>query len=84
MRRRLVSLLATLGLVVVAAWLGRGETAAQPGWSEVIPGVLRTAGPVAGYALLDDGEALLIDAPLADGKRPGAQVAQEQRLGGID
>jgi glyoxylase-like metal-dependent hydrolase (beta-lactamase superfamily II) len=55
------------GLVLVlTAWVaGREDRAAKGagGWAEVAPGVLRSPGWPAGYALVGDGRALLIDAP---------------------
>jgi glyoxylase-like metal-dependent hydrolase (beta-lactamase superfamily II) len=53
-------------LVVLAAWLGgvsRGDKPAAADWVEVLPGVWRSPGLPAGYALLDGASALLIDAP---------------------
>ena len=35
----------------------------SPMWEEIAPGVFRSPGPVAGYALVDDGAAVVIDAP---------------------
>ena len=62
-------LLLAVGCVValgLAAWLSNAESnkAAGPGWAEVAPGVLRTAEQPYGYALVDDGHALLIDCPV--------------------
>jgi glyoxylase-like metal-dependent hydrolase (beta-lactamase superfamily II) len=51
-----------------AAWIGRsGSDGPKPdsGWTEVVPGILRTTTYPAGYALVDGGSALLIDAPRA-------------------
>jgi glyoxylase-like metal-dependent hydrolase (beta-lactamase superfamily II) len=50
----------------LAAWLSNAESnkPAGPGWAEVAPGVLRTAEQPYGYALVDDGHALLIDCPI--------------------
>lgn len=45
-----------------AAWLAGGNRGADA-WLEVAPGVLRTASFPAGYALVSDSAALLIDAP---------------------
>src|SRR5262249_44433413 len=65
--------LALLCLVVVgtAAWLagtGYGDRQAAATWTEAAPGVLRSPGLPAGYALIDGDAALLIDAPRdADG-----------------
>ncbi len=65
MTRRGLSVL--IGVIVLggAAWLagfsGAGGKAA--GWTEVLPGVWRSPGLPAGYALVAGGRALLIDAP---------------------
>ncbi|HEX3152715.1 MAG TPA: MBL fold metallo-hydrolase, partial [Gemmataceae bacterium] len=52
-----------LGLV---AWLSNADTkpSASEAWAEVAPGVLRTTQQPFGYALVDDGHALLIDCPI--------------------
>jgi glyoxylase-like metal-dependent hydrolase (beta-lactamase superfamily II) len=54
-----------LSLLAAAAWLsGAGfREPAAGAWKEVAPGVLRSPGLPAGYALLDGENALLIDAP---------------------
>jgi glyoxylase-like metal-dependent hydrolase (beta-lactamase superfamily II) len=56
-----------LAFLVFVAWLvGRGEAGRERepgGWVEVAPGVLRSPGLPAGYALVDGEHALLIDAP---------------------
>lgn len=63
MRRRLFALVA-VALVSVAAWLGVAGNDAKPeAWSEVAPGIWRTPRLPVGYALVDNGHALLIDAP---------------------
>jgi glyoxylase-like metal-dependent hydrolase (beta-lactamase superfamily II) len=71
MRTRLSLAVVATALVGVAAWYGTGapQSAPRPGaWTPVVPGVLRAPGPIAGYALVADDEALLIDAPApADG-----------------
>jgi glyoxylase-like metal-dependent hydrolase (beta-lactamase superfamily II) len=65
MTKRLgIAILCSL-FVCLAAWYGGS---AQPGkdapaWTVVVPGVLRSPGAVAGYALFDGERALLIDAP---------------------
>jgi glyoxylase-like metal-dependent hydrolase (beta-lactamase superfamily II) len=68
--RKSLSLLVAL-LLVLAAWLAsRAQNAAgdPAGWTVVLPGVLRSPGAVAGYALVDGEQALLIDTPCpADG-----------------
>lgn len=58
-----VGCLAVLG---AAAWIGSagpGPEQLPRGWTQVAPGVLRSAGLPAGYALVDGNAALLIDAP---------------------
>lgn len=63
------TLLIGAGFLVMAgaAWLGLPRShagkAAAP-WTEVAPGVWRSPGFPAGYALVDGGRALLIDAPV--------------------
>jgi glyoxylase-like metal-dependent hydrolase (beta-lactamase superfamily II) len=70
------STIAFLGLALLgaAAWLavtGREERKSDAAWTEVSPGVWRSSGLPAGYALVADGRALLIDAPAgADGLKP--------------
>jgi glyoxylase-like metal-dependent hydrolase (beta-lactamase superfamily II) len=64
MRRRLLSIALCIGILVLAGWLGRaGQDKAKSLWTEIAPGVLRSPGPVAGYALISGDKALLIDAP---------------------
>lgn len=66
-------------LLGVIAWLGRaGQEKAVSAWTEVVPGVLRSPGQPAAYALVDGDRALLIDAPL------GPQEAAKAGLGKID
>jgi glyoxylase-like metal-dependent hydrolase (beta-lactamase superfamily II) len=73
MTGRRLSALLCVALVVAAAWLaGRGYGDRRPAgdWTEAAPGVLRSPGLPAGYALVDGDTALLIDAPApADGLR---------------
>ena len=62
--RLLLALLsvATIGLV---AWLSNADQGKPAdAWAEVAPGVLRTAESPYGYALVQDGRALLIDCPI--------------------
>ena len=65
------TLIAVVAIAVfgLAAWLrSAGQTEAGARWTEVAPGVMRAPAAPAGYALLADGKALLIDAPhSADG-----------------
>jgi glyoxylase-like metal-dependent hydrolase (beta-lactamase superfamily II) len=65
MKLRSIGAVLCLGAVGVVAWVaGRGGADSKPGkWVEVAPGVLRSPGLPAGYALVADGRALLIDAP---------------------
>src|SRR5262245_34140490 len=59
--------LATLCVVLLglAAWYGGSAQPVMdaPAWTVVAPGVLRSPGGVAGYALVEGKRALLIDAP---------------------
>lgn len=53
-----------LFLVLTAAWMSRsGTDDKNPTWKEVAPGIMRSTGFPAGYALVDGDAALLIDAP---------------------
>jgi glyoxylase-like metal-dependent hydrolase (beta-lactamase superfamily II) len=64
MSRRILAGLLSLLAVVAVAWLGASNGGSESaGWIEVSPGVLRSPGLPAGYALVDDDAALLIDAP---------------------
>jgi len=70
-RRHLLAA-ACAATLVLAAWLTNAESdkPTPVGWSEVAPGVLRTTEPPYGYALLQDGHAMLIDCPVpGDGLR---------------
>src|SRR5262249_43841945 len=71
--RRLSALVCVVLVMGDAAWLagrGYGDRHAAGDWTEVAPGVLRSPGLPAGYALVDGDTALLIDAPVgADGLR---------------
>jgi glyoxylase-like metal-dependent hydrolase (beta-lactamase superfamily II) len=56
----------SVAALAVAAWLGdRGgaERKPAPAWTEVLPGIWRSPGQPAGYALVSGSRALLIDAP---------------------
>jgi glyoxylase-like metal-dependent hydrolase (beta-lactamase superfamily II) len=73
MKSRALLTLLCLGALAAAAWVaGRPGADARPaGWTEVAPGVLRSPGLPAGYALLAGDRALLIDAPCPpDGLKP--------------
>jgi glyoxylase-like metal-dependent hydrolase (beta-lactamase superfamily II) len=66
MRSRRFAALLCLVIVAAAAWIGSaGSGGKDPAgaWVEVAPGVLRTPGLPAGYALVAGDTALLIDAP---------------------
>jgi glyoxylase-like metal-dependent hydrolase (beta-lactamase superfamily II) len=74
MTKRILPALLCLMIVAAAAWIGGrgyGDKPADGTWTEVLPGVFRSPGTPAGYALVDGDTALLIDAPQsADGLRP--------------
>jgi glyoxylase-like metal-dependent hydrolase (beta-lactamase superfamily II) len=66
MKLRGVGTVLCVGLLAAAVWLaGRGGADGKPAdpWTEIAPGVLRSPGWPAGYALLTGDRALLIDAP---------------------
>jgi len=66
MKRRTLLLLSSVVVAVSAAWLAgtlRGD-APLAAWQQLAPGVWRTTSAPYGYALVEDGHALLIDAPL--------------------
>jgi glyoxylase-like metal-dependent hydrolase (beta-lactamase superfamily II) len=66
MKQRSLSLLAVILLVAAAAWLaGQAGIPGMPAstWTEVLPGVFRSPGLPAGYALITGDRALLFDAP---------------------
>jgi glyoxylase-like metal-dependent hydrolase (beta-lactamase superfamily II) len=70
MRIRFGAAAVCLVVVSAAAWFGAGKSdKKEPNkWNEAAPGVFRTPGLPAGYALIDGDHALLIDAPRpADG-----------------
>ncbi len=62
MRRVVLSMLTCVTVLALAVWLGRANQLAGDDWTLVAPGVLRSPGPVAGYAILAGNKALLIDA----------------------
>jgi len=66
MSQRILAVLTCLALVTAAAWWGsqvEGGRKAETAWQEVTPGIYRSPGLPAGYALVDGSAALLIDAP---------------------
>jgi glyoxylase-like metal-dependent hydrolase (beta-lactamase superfamily II) len=68
MNRRLALTLFCGIILATAAWLGtRGaaDDKAESAWEEIAPGIFRTKEMPHGYALVNDGHALLIDAPIA-------------------
>src|SRR5262249_57450481 len=70
--RRLLLAAGCVATLVVAAWLTKAEStrSAPVGWGEVAPGVLRTTEPPYGFAVVQDGHAMLIDCPIpGDGLR---------------
>jgi glyoxylase-like metal-dependent hydrolase (beta-lactamase superfamily II) len=78
MTPRISVALLCLTIVGLVAWLrSAAQTQSGPRWTEVAPGVLRSPGAPAGYALVSGGKALLIDAPHpADGLPGNAAVEQ--------
>src|SRR5262245_35350199 len=61
-----------LSIVSLVAWLrSAAQTQPAPRWTKVAPGVLRSPGAPAGYALIAEGKALLIDAPHPADGLPG-------------
>src|SRR5262249_7648187 len=82
MRRPILPALFCLLVLTAAAWLAR-EAPAQKGpdvWKEVSPGVLRSPGLPAGYALVAGEKALLIDAPYGPG---GLQAHGVQKIDAV-
>jgi glyoxylase-like metal-dependent hydrolase (beta-lactamase superfamily II) len=66
MRRRHAFVLFCLLVVGLAAWVGSrgaGERPRPGGWTKVAPGVFRSPGLPAGYALVAGEHAILLDAP---------------------
>jgi glyoxylase-like metal-dependent hydrolase (beta-lactamase superfamily II) len=66
MKRRVLSLVVCVFLLAGLAWLaGHAGVTRKPtnAWTEVLPGILRSPGLPAGYALITGDRALLIDAP---------------------
>lgn len=81
--RHLVALLC-LSLLGATAWVSRktaSERTEPMGWTEVAPGVLRSPGWPAGYALVAGDRAILIDAPCsADGLKARGVTSVESVL----
>jgi glyoxylase-like metal-dependent hydrolase (beta-lactamase superfamily II) len=73
MRSSLLAVLALAVLGIVAVYQGQA-VADKEGWTEVRPGVFRSAGEPASYALVEDGKALLIDAATPPEKVPAKSV----------
>src|SRR5437870_3546856 len=65
MKRRGLVLVVGVFLLGVVWLANRGGADGKPAtaWTEVVPGVFRSPGEPAGYALVSAGKALLIDAP---------------------
>src|SRR5438128_1425150 len=66
MSKRRLGVFGCMLVMAGAAWIGSaglGEKKADAGWTLVTPGIARSPGRPAGYALLDGDHALLIDAP---------------------
>jgi glyoxylase-like metal-dependent hydrolase (beta-lactamase superfamily II) len=84
MSRRGVGVVVGVVVLAGAVWLaGRPGAGAGAGkaWVEVSPGVLRSPGLLAGYALVEGGRALLIDAPCPpEGLRANGVKKVEQVL----
>jgi glyoxylase-like metal-dependent hydrolase (beta-lactamase superfamily II) len=77
MSRHILAGLTCLALVTAAAWWGSqgdGRRAEDGTWKEVLPGVYRSPGLPAGYALVDGDGALLIDAPEPSASRVPGKV----------
>src|SRR4051812_890900 len=66
MSKRVPLFVVCVGVLALAGWLGQAAQDAKPAtaWTEVAPGVFRSPGQVAGYALVANDRALLIDAPV--------------------
>src|SRR5262245_22074879 len=77
MKLRTLAALTSLAALAAAAWLGgRGKAERKPdtAWVEVLPGVWRSPGQPAGYALVSGTRALLIDAPVGPEGLRGART----------
>lgn len=64
-RRQTLLCLICVAVIGPVTWMAQTRSGddKQPSWTEVVPGILRTAGYPAGHALVDGKAALLIDAP---------------------
>ncbi|HMF14796.1 MAG TPA: MBL fold metallo-hydrolase, partial [Gemmataceae bacterium] len=65
---RYFAILISVCVVATAAWVAGDKDSndsARSSWAEIAPGILRSPGLSAGYALIDGDAALLIDAPIA-------------------
>ena len=84
MKTRVLAGLLGLALPAAAVWLAAAafrDRSDAPAWKEVAPGVFRSPGAPAGYALVDGGHALLIDAPgPADGLKARGVTAVDAVL----
>ena len=68
MKIRYLSVVLCVGVLVAAVWIGKQnaeDRKAEDAWTRVAPGVYRSPGSPAGYALVAGEHALLIDAPRA-------------------
>src|SRR5262245_47373280 len=78
---RILSAALCLAFIGLAAWLrSAAQSEPAPRWTEVTPGVYRSPGAPAGYALVADGKALLIDAPSPADGLPGDPKADRVLL----
>src|SRR5262245_13128623 len=83
MRRKCWPVLVTAGICALAIWLNQQLHGEKPtaAWQEVAPGIWRSTDLPHGYALVDNGHALLIDAAhSAEGLMEGAKVSQIDRV----
>ncbi len=78
-RPRSAILTATVCSLAIAVWLSGFLRSEQPdsSWKEISPGIWRTAEMPFGYALVNEGHALLIDCPQSsEGLKAAAKVEQ--------
>src|SRR5438128_12273990 len=83
MSRRWLRASLCLFAFALAVWAGRAGSGAKGpagAWLEVRPGVWRTPGLPAGYALVEGDAALLLDAPLGG---EGLRAAGVKRIDGV-